>query len=511
MRKAIFIFLVWTLISFNNYSISEYLQSNTDSQSQSKVNNISAIDDFKHQHIKKSLDSLADSLAKQLRYTNYGIAVYSLNTNQFVYKKNAELFLKPASVTKLITTFAVYSQVGDTFRIPTEIYSTDENLKDNIINGDLIIKGYGDCFIKLSDLDELIRQLKSLGIKKITGNVIADGTFFDNNNNRFHYSGDADEVEPTALITALSLENNRLKVIVNSNVPGNKPKIQIIPSSPNIRVNSNLVIGNPPKKTKKNQKSVKPRIYSTLDKDGNQIVNLSGNIARKNTLYFEEFNKNPILSFAGNFYERLKDNGIVVGGKPTALHKKHDKIAIGQMPIAFINRGINDLITLMNKNSDNYIAENLFKFYGAYAHKDTLNTNSAKLFMDSLLKHHKIYNEQFKINDGSGLSRRNRISAEILVNILKIISQEKYFNSFLSSLAIAGVDGTLAKRLKGTTAEMNVFGKTGTHRDVSALAGVAKNIDGEIFLFTCFSNGGDIGTYKMMENSVCIEITKVAN
>ncbi len=507
MRKAIFIFLVWTLISFNNYSISEYLQSDTPNKTQSDVNNNT--NDFKHQHIKRSLDSLTGSLAQQLRYTNYGIAVYSLNSNEFVYKKNADLFLKPASVTKLITTFAVFSQVGDTFQIPTAIYSTDENIKDNVINGDLIIKGYGDCFIKLSDLDELVRQIKSLGIKKITGNVIADGTFFDNKNNRFHYSGDDDEVEPTALITALSLENNRLKVIVNSNVSGNKPKIQIVPSSPNIKVNSNLVIGNPPKKTKKKQKSIRPKIYSTLDKDGNQIVNLSGNIARKNTLYFEEFNKNPVLSFAGNFYERLEDNGIEVGGKPTALHNKHDKIAIGQMPIATIQRKITDLVNQMNKNSDNYIAENLFKFYAAYSHKDTLLSNSARKFMDSLLKHHKIYNEQFKINDGSGLSRRNRVSAELLVNILKVISKEKYFDSFFSSLAIAGVDGTLAKRMKGTTAEMNVFGKTGTHRDVSALAGIAKNIDGEIFLFACFSNGGDIGTYKMMENSICTAITKI--
>ncbi len=121
----------------------------------------------------------------------------------------------------MVTTFATYSLVGDSFKIKTEFYTNDKNLDDKIINGNLYIRGYGDCTQKLEDLDEIVRQIKSIGIKKITGDIIADGTFFDDVNNRFHYSGDADEVEPTALISALSLENNRIKIVVNTKVAAN--------------------------------------------------------------------------------------------------------------------------------------------------------------------------------------------------------------------------------------------------------------------------------------------------
>lgn len=500
MKKSQF-FIIFLLFYF-------LISNNISSQENSK-SDISEANNLKYAKLTSRLDSLTTANQTLLKYCNYSIAVYSLNSNKMVFSKNPDNFVKPASVTKLLTTFATYSMVGDSFKIKTEFYTNDKNIEDKIINGNLYIRGYGDCTQKLEDLDEIIRQIKALGIKKITGDIIADGTFFDEVNNRFHYSGDADEVEPTALISALSLENNRIKIVVNTKVAG-EPKVQVIPYSPSI----NVVIKNTGEpalvKIKQNRKkpikpqTTRPKIYSKLDERGYQNIIISGRLAKNSSLYFEEFNRNPVLSYAGAVFNRLINNGITVEGKFSKLadDKKVDYSEFAM--IGEIAKPINLLINETNKNSNNYYAENLYKFYASFANKDKILSNSAKITLDSLIGNIiSVNNKNIKIYDGSGLSRRNRLSALTLIDLLKHISKSSYFGSFLSSLAVAGREGTLEKRMKGTAAEQKVFAKTGTHKDVSALCGIVQTNEGEIFLFAFLFNGGGVGSYKLLENQMC--------
>lgn len=500
MKKALSIicFVIFNFIFYNQIA----------SQDNPKSDNLNT-NTSNYARLIARLDSLSNANQTLLKYSNYSIAVYSLNSNQMIFSKNPDNFVKPASVTKLITSFVAYSLVGDSFKIKTQFYTNDKNIEDKIINGNLYIRGYGDCTQKLEDLDEIVRQLKSLGIRKITGDIIADGTFFDEVNNRFHYSGDADEVEPTALISALSLENNRIKIVVNTKVAG-EPKIQVIPYSPSINVTvNNLGIPATPKPKPNRKKPVQPKatrtkIFSKLDERGYQNITISGRLAKNSSLYFEEFNRNPVLSYAGAVYSRLINNGIAVDGYFSKLVDNKITDYAKFIFLGEIAKPINLMINEINKNSNNYYAENLFKFNAATARKDNNLATSAKLLLDSLvgnyLENHK---GEIKIFDGSGLSRRNRLSAASLIDLLKNVSKSNYFGSFLSSLAIAGRDGTLEKRMRGTAAELKVFAKTGTHRDVSALAGIVRTNDGEIFLFAFLFNGGGVGSYKLLENQMC--------
>ena len=134
-----------------------YLYSQNSEQTQ-RVNSAS-----NYQNITLSIDSLLSNY--NLTKTQYSLAVYSLNNKKFIYEKNADLQLKPASVTKLFTSFATYCLVGDTFNFRTIIYTDDTNIKDGIINGNLYIVGGGDCLMELANLDEMIRQIQNQGIK----------------------------------------------------------------------------------------------------------------------------------------------------------------------------------------------------------------------------------------------------------------------------------------------------------------------------------------------------------
>jgi len=499
-----------------------YLYSQNSEQTQ-RVNSAS-----NYQNITLSIDSLLSNY--NLTKTQYSLAVYSLNSKKFIYEKNADLQLKPASVTKLFTSFATYWLVGDTFNFRTIIYTDDTNIKDGIINGNLYIVGGGDCLMELANLDEMIRQIQNQGIKKITGNIIGDGRLYNGENNRFAYSGDNDEVEPVAPISALSIEQNRFKILLNSRVNTKQPKIQIIPNAANVQIVSNVKISSPPpakKKTTKKKSSSNFQIlqqnygdripfdisllaasrtrvsaHSTLQENGTQVIYISGSMPKNSNTSVQEFILSPTLSFASVFRNRLINNGISVLGK-FAKALKTDKIDYSKMKeIAEFSRPINDVIQLLNKNSDNFIAENLFKFNGAIARRDTETVVSAKIFYDSLFATFIQSNQLPILNDGSGLSRRNKASAKSIVQLLEKASQSNFFKSYLSTLSIAGVDGTLAKRMRGTAAANNLMAKTGTHRDVSSLAGYTNTLDGEIFLFAFVFNGSNVGIYKQLENDI---------
>ncbi|HPD33296.1 MAG TPA: D-alanyl-D-alanine carboxypeptidase/D-alanyl-D-alanine-endopeptidase [Candidatus Kapabacteria bacterium] len=519
------------VIALTLFIFISYLYSQNSEQTQ-KLNS-----DTNYKNITLSIDSLLSKY--NLTKTQYSIAIYSLNNKKFIYEKNADLQLKPASVTKLFTSFATYWLVGDTFNFRTKVYTDDSNIKDGVINGDLYIVGGGDCLMELANLDEMIRQIQNQGIKKITGNIIGDGRLYNDENNRFAYSGDYDEVEPVAPISALSIEQNRFKILLNSSVNTTQPKIQIIPSAANVQIVSNVKIYSPApakKKATKKKSSSYFQIYqqnygdripldisllaasqtrisahSKLQDNGTQVIYISGSMPKNSNAGVQEFILSPTLSFASVFRNRLINSGISVEGKFSKVQKT-DKIDYSKMKeIAEFSRPINDVIQQLNKNSDNYIAENLFKFNGAIANKDTGTVVSAKKFYDSLFATFMQPNQLPILNDGSGLSRRNKASAKSIVQLLEKASQSHFFKSYLSTLSIAGIDGTLSKRMRGTIATNNLMAKTGTHRDVSSLAGYTNTLDGEIFIFAFVFNGPNVGIYKQLENDISLIISNYTN
>ncbi|MBL7998993.1 MAG: D-alanyl-D-alanine carboxypeptidase, partial [Candidatus Kapabacteria bacterium] len=116
--------------------------------------------------------------------------------------------------------------------------------------------------------------------------------------------------------------------------------------------------------------------------------------------------------------------------------------------------------------------------------------------------------EGCQLFDGSGLSRRNKTSPMQQLNLLKYIAQQPFGGVFYSTLSIAGVDGTLGRRMRGTAAESNVHAKTGTHANVSALSGYTRTRDGERIAFSFQWNGNNVGMYKYLENLLAIQLSE---
>jgi D-alanyl-D-alanine carboxypeptidase/D-alanyl-D-alanine-endopeptidase (penicillin-binding protein 4) len=216
--------------------------------------------------------------------------------------------------------------------------------------------------------------------------------------------------------------------------------------------------------------------------------------------------ENPPLYVANKFREKLIKYGIEVTGKSISSETPDTAIAIIESAIE-----LNELIQLINKNSDNFYAECLFKTLGAvYSGKQGNSFFSTQAILN-YIEDAGIYSDGTKIVDGSGISRFDQVTAGALVGLLeKMYFNINKFEYFYNSLSIAGVDGTLHKRMIGTAAENNFRGKTGTLNGVSSISGYVKNgNDDDIIICLMFEfKKGGASKYKRIQDRIIETIAR---
>lgn len=157
----------------------------------------------------------------------YSLKVYSMDSHKTYFERNPYAPLTPASTTKLFSTFAAFATLGGSYGVPTTVYS-DAPIQNGVINGNLYLVGHGDALLTTTDIEELAEQITKKGVKKITGTIYGDGTYFDNLTERHIYSGDHEVVEPMPPITALGINRNTVTVMAS---PGNPTHVQTLPPS----------------------------------------------------------------------------------------------------------------------------------------------------------------------------------------------------------------------------------------------------------------------------------------
>ncbi len=463
------------------------------------------------------------------QHTSFGIAIYSLDKNDYYLKYNFDSYFIPASLTKLFTTIGALNKFGPNFIVKTSIYASGQIINGTLY-GNLYIYGRGDALLSSNDIDFIAEKVKAFGIKQITGGVISDATFFDSQADRFIYSGDADVVQKTQLITSLSLEKNVVNVIITAgSIYGKYVSVQTIPNSEAIKLVVTAKVGremghynprqkkemleqnygdhntllaqqrrprysNPPSRDKK-----KLSVSSSLNKEGIQEIVVTGNLPAGISRTYSFFIENPPLVVAGALKTRLINLGINVNGPISGGQINFENVQL----IAEFGRPLIDILAEMDKNSDNYLAETVFKMIGAYDKKMTSNSKEAVRYIFSLLDSLQIPCVECKMYDGSGLSRRNRFSPESIIHLLKFAKSNPKMAIIDSLLPISGFDGTLKSRMIGTRAEGKVFAKTGTHSNASGLAGFLRTLDNERLVFAFMFNGELVGTYKKIEDELC--------
>jgi len=405
-----------------------------------------------------------------------GVLIRSLKTGQTLYERNADNLMIPASNFKLLVSATAIEQLGPDFVFKTEAY-TSGKLDNGILDGDVIIKGGGDPVLLTADLTDLARQLKTAGISRINGNVIADDSLFDKQRLGWGWSWDEFPYYFAAEISALSLNRNTVDVWVYPGKDvGAKAEVKFIPDTDYLTIENTATTGKP---------GTKDTIWVTRAL-GQNIIKVGGSIAqdtkvtkRDSPVTMDE----PQLYTGCVFAAELAKQGIKAVGS----------VQVGKTPVeaklvaTHTSPPLSKILALLNKPSDNMIAEMLLKTLGAVV-KGTGSSDSGADVETEFLKKAGLDMSELSIVDGSGLSRLDYVSPRNLVTLLGYMRASKNSKVYIDSLPIAGVDGSLYYRMKNTSAQGNLHGKSGFIGHVSTLSGYVNTKSGEPLVFSIMMN-----------------------
>lgn len=417
---------------------------------------------------------LADT---DLRHGLQGVVIKSLKTGQVLYERNADRVFIPASNMKLLVSATVLDRLGPDYTYETRAYAAAQVDSKGVLRGDLVLKGAGDPILETAHLADLARQVKARGIKKIAGNVVVDDTLFDSRRLGWGWSWDNFPYYYSAEISALNLNRNCVQVwVYPGKAAGSPAVVRIEPPTGYVTVENTATTG---------AAGAEKKIW--IDRVmGTNTIRVGGVIpagTKVSSLEEPITVKEPALYAGSVFRDQLSRLGVLVLGevKSGKLPVKAEQVAVHKsVPLSKI-------VWMLNKPSDNLIAEVLLKTLGAVV-KGTGSSEAGAEVETEFFGKIGMDLSALNIVDGSGLSRLNYVSPRNLSTLLSHMYSHAHHQAYLESLPIAGVDGTLRSRMKDTPAERNVRAKTGYVSRVSSLSGYVNTKSGEPLVFSILMN-----------------------
>lgn len=434
----------------------------------------------------------------------WGVIVKSLRTGEVIYKRNQDKLFSPASDMKLFTCAAASLLLGPNYTYETNILANGELLRGTL-KGDLVIQGSGDPTISnrffygnvTKVFEDWADTLKARGVYEITGNIYGDDSLFDNEEFGKGWSLDYESSWFASASGALSFNNNVLMIKIDPDEVNFPARISIIPNTKYVQLNTNVTTV--ADDSEQGIKVSRPRNSNT--------ISIIGSIS-KNSRTREEFISiaKPSLYFLTVLKEVFETRGILVRGNVMRIEDSEKRVSEDNLTPLYTHSSVplRLIVREMNKNSNNFYAEQLLKTIGL----EEKNFGSIKNGVDActdLFNSMGINLNNMVMADGSGLSRLNMVTPRQIVNLLTYMYKNEAFNVFYESLPIAGVDGTLINRMERTIAQNNVHAKPGYNDNVSALSGYLKTISGEPLVFSIIVNNflAPPALANYIQDSVC--------
>ncbi len=404
-----------------------------------------------------------------------GVVVRSLKDDRTIYRKNEDLVFVPASNFKLLVSATALDRLGPDYRFKTEMYTTGERTPDGTLKGDLVIVGRGNPIFKPEELQAMIGKLE--GIKRVQGNIVADDTWFDEVRLGWGWNWDDEPYYYSAQLSALCLNKNVVDVYVRAGVKaGARPTVRISPATGYMTIQNDATTG----------KAGSAKSISVDRIRGRNIIRVTGSIpmgAKSESPEEAITVEDPALFAATVLKEMLQHSGIAVSGKAVRARKPEG----AQLLAVHQSVPLREMLAMLNKPSDNLIAETLLKTLGAEIKGRGSSSRGADVELE-FLKEAGLDMTAISIIDGSGLARMNYISPDNLVALLTHMYRHKNAELYINSLPVAGVDGTLRSRMKGTAAAGNCKAKTGYISRVRSLSGYVTTKASEPLVFSLLMN-----------------------
>lgn len=416
----------------------------------------------------------------------WGAMVVSLTRGDTLFAREPDAPLLPASTLKMVTSVLAFDRLGPDWRFRTEVFRSGALSPDGTVQGDLVLRGDGDPSFSRrfwanaengngydAPVRALARQVAAAGVKRVTGALLADASAFEARTipegwlTRYAGAGYA------APFGALSLNENLVVVALYPD-----GRVLLEPTTTGLRVENAVRV------TAGSATAV--RVYRAAD--GHVVARGTvGRAApvRKLQLVIDD----PALFTAGALEAALTAQGVRVEGGVRA-----GRVPAGAASVAALESPpLSDLVAVMNRESINHFAENIFRAAVRGPRRDAVGSAAAgnAMLQQFLAEHASVPAGTFTVSDGSGLSVLDRVTARGMAQMLGFAHRAPWAPAFHASLPVAGESELMRHRMLGTPAVGNLHAKTGTTNEVIALGGYVTAADGEVLGFYFTFNGHD--------------------
>jgi D-alanyl-D-alanine carboxypeptidase/D-alanyl-D-alanine-endopeptidase (penicillin-binding protein 4) len=435
---------------------------------------------------------------------SFGVKVVSLDTGKTIFEHDAEKLFSPASNSKLYTVALALDQLGGDYRIKTSLYAASEPDRRGTLKGDLVVYGRGDPTLNtrlhggdiFKALQPLVAALTNAGVKRISGDLVGDESFF--RGNPFGSGWDCDDLQYYygAEISALTINDNTLGLSIKPGEAAGAPcKLALVPAT------SYLILSN----RSETVEAAGRRNISLHRPLGQNVVYVSGQLPLDDPGYTRDVTlHNPAGLFVALFKEALARNGIKVSGELRTMNWLDRQVApfdadnfvelgsIESPPMRVLAREI-------QKPSQNLYTDLILAHVGSLAlatnKSSTATSEDAGIRqLYAFLNQAGVRRGDVQFEEGSGLSRNNLTTPNATIALLQHMNRHAEAEAYLNALPVAGVDGTLRNRMRGTPAAGNVRAKTGTLRWANSLSGHVTTAAGEHLIFSIMLNRYVAGT-----------------
>ncbi len=454
------------------------------------------VKDNKHQKIELELEKWKKS--KDLDGASWAFSAYNITQDSVIASHNEQLRLVPASTLKILTTGTIL-EISKNFRFKTVFGYKGKINKNGVLDGDILIKGYGDptlgntYFGKETTIDSVFtkvyNKLKQLQISNINGNIIADASLFGYTLQPPGYLWEDVGNYYGSGVSSLNINENRIKITFQSGQTIGSPTQIIYTDFHPDSIEYINILTSGPKNSGDNA-----YIFSSPLQSKYVIIGTIPSERKEFTIYGA--NPNPAASYGYFLMKFLNHKEIQINGN---IKVKYSSDTINYTSFyTHLSPHIHKIIELINTNSHNMSSEAVFRSI-AYLHKQQTDYKSASESITEIWKSVGIDVSKIQIEDGSGLSRKNLLTTDFLTNYLTIISKRDYFQNFYNSLSIAGKTGTLSNWFKKSIAENNIRAKTGSMSNIRSIAGYITNKNGDLITFAFIINGHSINTSELKQ------------
>jgi D-alanyl-D-alanine carboxypeptidase/D-alanyl-D-alanine-endopeptidase (penicillin-binding protein 4) len=439
-----------------------------------------------------------DSMVAQPKFSNahWGILIVDPERGDTIYSRNAGKLFMPASNQKLVTGSVALTLLGPDYQFRTA-YAARGPIEGGVLRGDLVVIGRGDPSMSdhmRGDVMQALRavpdSLRAHEVRYVSGQLLRAGDAFPDSWHGFGWAWDDFDFAYSAGVDELFFNEGMFQVTLRGGQrEGARATTSVRPDIgyPSLRAMLTTV---------RRQDSVRaadgtmrpPRLRSpsaSMDSATN-VVTIKGEMYPNDSTTIDVAYRDPGLAYLHAIRKTLADQALTVEG---GLDSRPPRDTVAQLDTLFVMKSppLREILPALEKPSQNQIAEILFKTLGL-ERTGVGSADSGRAVIERQLTAWGIAPASFAVRDGSGLSRHDYIAPDAIVRVLDVMRKSPNFAAFREALPLAGVDGTIANRMRGTAAAGNVHAKTGFVDKARSLSGYVTTANGRVLIFSLLCN-----------------------